>query len=70
MKKTFQLETLSCPTCATKIEGMLKKTSGVEEAEVLFTSSKVKVTFNEEQIQSDQIKKRITNLGYDVLGEK
>jgi copper chaperone CopZ len=49
---------------------MLKKTSGVEEAEVLFTSSKVKVTFNEEQIQSDQIKKRITNLGYDVLGEK
>jgi len=70
MKKTYQLETLSCPTCATKIEGMLKKTSGVEEAEVLFTSSKVKVTFNEEQIQSDQIKKRITNLGYDVLGEK
>jgi copper chaperone CopZ len=70
MKKTFQLETLSCPTCATKIEGMLKKTSGVEEAEVLFTSSKVKVTFNDEQIQSDQIKKRITNLGYDVIGEK
>ena len=40
-KKTYQLETLSCPTCAGKIETMLKKTTGVAEAEVAFISSKV-----------------------------
>ena len=36
---TFQLETVSCPSCVAKIEGALKKTPGVEQAEVLFNSS-------------------------------
>ena len=35
----FQLETLTCPTCITKIEGALNKESGVEEAKVLFLTS-------------------------------
>ena len=39
----FQLETLTCPSCIAKIEGALNKQSGVEEAKVLFNSSKVKV---------------------------
>lgn len=70
MIKTYQLERLTCPTCVAKIEGMLKKTAGVEKVEVLFNASKVKVSFNDEKITGDDIKKRISNLGYDVLGEK
>lgn len=70
MKKVYQLETLSCPTCANKIEGMLKKVKGISGADVAFMASKVKVEFDDAIITSDQIKERIARFGYDVIGEK
>lgn len=68
--KMYQLETVSCPSCVAKIEGMLKKTAGVSESEVLFNSSRVKVSFEEDQVSSDDIKGKIAKLGFEVLGEK
>ncbi len=68
--KTYQLETVSCPSCIAKIQGMLKRTNGVQEAEVLFNSSRVKVAFDETVINSETIKASINKLGYKVLGEK
>jgi copper chaperone CopZ len=49
---------------------MLKKTEGVQEAEVLFNSSRVKVTFDDKVTNSDMIKSKIAQLGFEVLGEK
>ncbi len=68
--KTFQLETLTCPTCVAKIEGMLKKTKGVTEFEVLFNSSRVRVSFDADAVDAETIKGNIGNLGYQVLGVK
>ncbi|HOK42985.1 MAG TPA: heavy-metal-associated domain-containing protein [Thermoclostridium caenicola] len=68
--KTYQLETISCPSCIAKIEGMLKKTEGIVSSEVLFNTSRVKVSFDEAKITSDEIRNRIGKLGYRVLGEK
>ena len=69
-KRTYQLETLTCPSCTAKIEGMLKKTEGVEEWDVLFNSSRVKVSFDESLVKSDEIKENINRLGYEVLKER
>ena len=63
----FQLEELTCPSCIKKIEGKLGKMDGVEEAKVLFNSSKVKATFKEDQITSDELKETIEKLGYEVI---
>lgn len=68
--KTYQLETLTCPSCMAKIEGLLKKTEGVSASEVLFNSSKAKVTFDESILSSEDIKQKIESLGFEVLGEK
>ncbi len=68
--KTYQLETVSCPSCIAKIEGMLRRTPGVGEAEVAFNTSRVKVSFDESVIVSEAIKGSIEKLGYKVLGEK
>jgi copper chaperone CopZ len=68
--KTYQLETVSCPSCIAKIEGMLKKTQGINESQVLFNSSRVKTTFDENVIDSETIKNKIGQLGYKVLSEK
>ena len=64
---TFQLETVSCPSCVAKIEGALKKTPGVEQAEVLFNSSRVKATFDESATSAEALKGTIEKLGYKVL---
>lgn len=69
-KKTYQLETVACPSCVMKIEGMLKKTPGVSESEVLFNSARVKVSFDESTVSSEELKSRIDKLGYKVLSEK
>ena len=66
----YQWETLSCPSCMAKIQGMLKKTDGILESEVLFNSSRVKVSYDEAIITSDAIKDRIGRLGFAVLSEK
>lgn len=63
----FQLEPLTCPSCIKKIEGKLGKMDGVEEVKVLFNSSKVKATYNEEKVAPDELKKVIENLGYPVV---
>ena len=71
MKKiVMQLETLSCPTCAAKIEGALKKTKGVKEPEVLFNSSRVKLAYDEQTIDEEGVKKVISKLGYGTLSVK
>lgn len=70
MNKTYQLETLTCPSCVLRIEGTLKKLKGIKEVQVLFNASKVKVNFDESLITGDEIKETIEKLGYDVLSEK
>lgn len=66
---TFKLETLTCPSCVNKIEKAVASTKGVEEVNVLFNASKVKVQYNEEIVDSISIKRSIERVGYDVLSE-
>lgn len=63
----FQLEPLTCPSCIKKIETKLGKLKGVEEARVLFNSSKVKAIFDENIVDSNELKTTIEKLGYEVI---
>lgn len=65
---TIQLETLSCPSCSQKIEGAVKKLEGVDKdtVKISFSSSRVKLDFNEEEVSIEQIEDAITRVGYDV----
>lgn len=66
-QKFFQLETVSCPNCIAKIEGMLKKTEGIGESEVLFNTSRVNVAYDETVVSLEAIRDKIEKLGYKVL---
>jgi copper chaperone len=70
MKKvTIQLETLTCPSCAQKIEAATKSLPGVDKdsVKVSFNSSKVKLEMDEEQTTIRDVEKAITTVGYDVI---
>jgi len=70
MKKLIlELETLACPSCLLKIEKGLLNLEGVDKnsVEVLFNSSRVRLNFDESQIEASAIIQTIQQLGYDVL---
>jgi len=71
-KATLKLETLTCPSCLQKIERGLKQTAGVKKdsVKVLFNASKVKVDFDENQVNLNTIEKAIEDLGYPVISSK
>ncbi|CCV66557.1 Copper chaperone [Paracholeplasma brassicae] len=66
---TLQLETLTCPSCLLKIEKGLKRLEGIDKdsVEVMFNSSRVKLSFDDSKLDSNEIQKTIENIGYDVL---
>ncbi|MFY9118971.1 MAG: cation transporter, partial [Syntrophomonadaceae bacterium] len=68
-RKTYQLETLTCPTCVRKIETAVKQMEGVKDVEVLFNASKVKVNFEDSLKDGKDIRKTIERLGFSILGE-
>lgn len=68
MKTTrFRLETLTCPSCISKIESVLNKEPGVENAKVRFNSNSVKVDYNSEKINAKKLASIIEALGYPVI---
>lgn len=66
----FETEPFTCPSCVNKIESVVSRKPGVESAQVMFNSNKVKVAFDESKITADEIAESITRLGYPVLGHK
>ncbi len=67
-KATLQLETLTCPSCAMKIESATKSLDGVDKdsVQVMFNSSKLKFNFDDEKVKVEEVEKAITKLGYEV----
>lgn len=67
-KASIQLETLTCPSCAQKIENAVKATAGAdkESVKVLFNASKVKFEYDEEKASIDDFVKTIEKMGYEV----
>ena len=66
-KATIQLETLTCPSCLQKIDNAMKALDGVDNVNVLFNSSKVKLNFDSAKVTIDTIEKSIRDLGYGVI---
>jgi copper chaperone CopZ len=65
---TIQLDTLTCPSCAQKIENATKAASGVvkDSVKVMFNSSKVKFELDADNGSVEAVEKAITALGYEV----
>lgn len=64
-KVIMKLDTLTCPSCMTKIEGALNKMDGVKKVKVLFNASKIKAEV-EPEINGEALKQTVENLGYTV----
>ncbi|KAF0425369.1 heavy-metal-associated domain-containing protein [Pediococcus acidilactici] len=68
-KVILQLDTLTCPSCMTKIQSAITKLAGVQNVKVLFNASKVKVLVDD-QLSGEDLKRTVEKLGYQVQNVK
>jgi Cu+-exporting ATPase len=67
---TLQVTGMTCAACSTRIEKVLSKMDGVEEAGVNLASEKAKVTYDSSKTNADNIIEKIKKIGYGVREDK
>ncbi|NSJ92790.1 copper ion binding protein, partial [Coprococcus sp. MSK.21.13] len=66
-KEIFNVEGMTCAACAKAVERSSKKLDGVQEANVNFASEKLNITFDENKLNKEDIKKAVEKAGYKLL---
>ncbi|OGF27927.1 copper-translocating P-type ATPase [Candidatus Falkowbacteria bacterium RIFOXYB2_FULL_47_14] len=66
-KLSLKISGMHCASCAANITINLKKSAGIESAEVNFTAGKATVEFDETMIDPEKIKKIIKDTGYEIV---
>jgi len=67
VKETYPVLGMTCASCVRKIETVLNKTNGVTEATVNFATEKVTIEYDNDKLNTDEIKKIIKSIGYELI---
>jgi Cu+-exporting ATPase len=63
----LNIPSLSCSACAKKITEGLKSIKGIDDVSSDLKSQIVTVKYNPSDIQPQEIKKQVWNMGFDVM---
>ena len=67
MKKvSWQITGMSCAACSARIEKVLNRTNGIDQATVNLTAAKAYISYDPKLIDEDAICRRIEQLGFGV----
>ena len=69
-EKTLQINGMTCSACAASIEKGISKMEGVEQANVNLALERTSIQYDPEKTDVDAFKRKIKDLGYDVVQEK
>lgn len=69
-KTTFDIKGMSCASCAASIESTLRAINGVVEANVNFATKTVKVNYDREMTNADELQSAVKNSGYEITPVK
>ena len=70
MKKTIPVIGMACSVCAANVERKLNSLNGINSATVSLAGRTALVDFNPEQITLEDMKREISNAGYDLVIEE
>ncbi|HEY4650467.1 MAG TPA: cation transporter, partial [Pontibacter sp.] len=68
-KATYPVEGMSCASCASSIESMLRAHEGVAEANVNFAGKSVQVVYEPTIVNPAQLRETVQEIGFDLLLE-
>lgn len=66
MKKEIQIEGMTCQACVRRVEKVVSKLEGVQEANVNFATEKLIVNFDKAKLEITEIENAIKKSGYDI----
>ncbi len=66
-KDTIQIHGMSCAACVRRVEQGLTSLDGVSTASVNFATAKAVVEYDSDVVDSENIKAKVRNLGYEVV---
>lgn len=64
---TFNIPSISCSACSNKIQESVKSLKGVKNVSVDLKSQQVNIDYNPDNIGPQEIKKHISQMGYEVI---
>jgi copper chaperone CopZ len=64
---TFSVPSITCNVCSNKIQDGLKTLNGVENVAVDLKSKTVNVQYDQGQIEPQEIRKKVSTMGYEVV---
>ena len=66
MNKSFKIEGMTCSACANRVERVVKKIEGVNEANVNFATETLTVKFDDNTVNNEKIELAVEKAGYKV----
>lgn len=64
--KTLQIDGMDCPSCTSKIEGVVCAIPGIENVQLNYTNQKLKFNFDDGNADAGPVIKAVERLGYKV----
>ncbi|MGB4149094.1 MAG: heavy metal translocating P-type ATPase, partial [Tepidanaerobacteraceae bacterium] len=69
-KASVKIKGMTCAACAARIQKVVGKMPGVQDASVNFATEKLNVTFEPEKVSVEDFIKKVRDAGYDVVMDK
>ncbi|MEJ7893072.1 MAG: heavy metal translocating P-type ATPase [Solirubrobacteraceae bacterium] len=66
MQTTFEIDGMSCASCASRIERTLARQDGVAEARVNFAAARAEVVFDPRTVAPGQLEAAVERIGYGI----
>lgn len=64
---TYPVRGMSCSACASSVQSKLNSVVGVKHASVNYATNSVKISYDPDIVNPDDIKKAVVGIGYDLL---
>lgn len=68
--ETYKITGMTCASCAKAVERTVRKLDGVSDQSVNIATEKLKIDYDKDQVEFDDIKKAIEKAGYGVIKEE
>lgn len=67
MEEAFTVPSITCSTCSSRISSELGRLEGISGVDIDLKTQTVKVSYDPDIMKSHDIRKKIAELGYEVM---
>ncbi|PTK35460.1 heavy metal translocating P-type ATPase, partial [Staphylococcus nepalensis] len=66
-KAEFKISGMTCAACSSRIERVLSRTEGIDQANVNLVTEKASIEYDQSHVDMDQVFEKVKQLGYEPI---